>query len=405
MSEDSWSAFQPSSKGRRDLRLDHLGMSFSSAAIPTTRTIGKVLSVISLVLFSYAIALPQRSQAALSHPKAPASKTLYIVSSGDLTAIDVATGQEIFRTGSVYDAKLSADGSLLYLIRISQPNVTAVDSVTAAERWQARLKEVSGYNKIGTEFGSSPDNRFVYFPTHFSGNVGLPMLSVVDAAHGVELAAPIQLPVSCHGEVLTPRKGKFIYVNCFNQLVRIDTTTQTLKGTFELSARLEGASFSPDGRRLYLFDGNNGLSIFDPAQSRVVRQLSFEPNELLLKPQSWNVGIFLASSADGKRLLIAQNRYDGQTEPAWQQTPCLLRVFDTVHWRKVSEFIFPHRVNAVSLSSDGSAIYAAIATTRSRILGLPLLANTVVELNGESGQIRSQFPREYGNIKRLLLGP
>ena len=125
----------------------------------------------------------------------------------------------------------------------------------------------------------------------------------------------------------------------------------------------------------------------------------------MLNPLSLNIGALLASSRDGKRLLVVQGLYERQAETEYKQTACLFRLFDTGTWRKVAEFRFPSAVFAVAVNARGDVIYAVIAkNTRAKVERL-LLPNTVVELNADSGRIRRQFLRENENIRRVLIGP
>jgi hypothetical protein len=177
----------------------------------------------------------------------------------------------------------------------------------------------------------------------------------------MELPDTIQLPMFCQGEVLTPARGNFVYIHCQNKLILINTTTQTIQYSLAIEEPVRALMFSPDGKWLYLFVGNNGLAIFDTAQPRVVRQMSFEANPLLQNPLSLNIGVLLARSADGKRLLVAQNLYERQSETEYKPAACLFRVFDTRTWRNVAEFKFAYPVYTVAVNAKGDAIYAAIA--------------------------------------------
>jgi WD40 repeat protein len=341
--------------------------------------------------------------------------TLYIVGPGvggsyeipaRLTAIDLTTRRESFLRSIVSDAKLSPNGSLLYVASPSPPHISAFDTATKKELWDVSLKEITGYSHIGTDFGASPDDRFVYIPTYYGGNDSRPpKLRVVDVMRRVELPDTIQLPMSCQGDVLTPTTGNFIYIHCLNKLILINTTTQTIQYSLTLQEPVRALIFSPDGQWLYLFVGNNGLAIFDTAQGRVVRQMSFEPNPLLQNPLSLNIGVLLARSADGKRLLVAQSLYERQSETEYEPAACLFRVFDTRTWRNVAEFKFPYPVYTVAVSAKGDAVYAAIAKrTRTKVEKL-VVPNTVLELSADSGRIRRQFVRKNEYISRVLVGP
>ena len=382
------------------------------------RIIGLTLSLMSFVISS-----PGQSETLASRDKTPQSKnltwnTLYIVGPGvggtynipaRLTAIDLTTRREIFLRSSVSDAKLSANGSLLYVASSSEtpPHLSVFDTATKKQLWDVSLKETwEGYTGIGTDFGASPDDRFVYIPTYFVGNDSRPpRLRVVDVKRRVELTDTIQLPMFCQGEVLTPAKGNFVYIHCQNKLILINTTTQTIQYSLTIDEPVKALMFSPDGQWLYLFVGSNGLAIFDTAQRRVVRRISFEPNPLLQNPQSLNIGVLLARSADGKRLLVAQSLYERKSETELKPAACLFRVFDTRTWRNVAEFKFSHPVYTVALNATGDAIYAAIATRSAAKVEQEFVANTVVELSAASGRIRRQFVRKNEYITRILVGP
>ena len=383
-----------------------------------TKRITQVLCLMAAILFSHVIAEPQRFTA-LTRSEPAKWNTLYIIGPGvggnsyglsempaRLSAIDLATGREKFVLNQVYDAKLSPNGSLLYVASLFKPQISAFATANGRVQWQASLQDLFGYSGIGTDFGAAPNGHFVYIPTHYGGNDSRPsMLRVVDAAKRVELPNTIKLPMFCGGEILTPVKGNFVYLHCSNKLIAIDTTTQAIEGEYELNLPVRASFFAPGGQSLYLFIGTNGLAIFDTAQRRVVREISFEPNPLLLNPLSLNIGALLASSRDGKRLLVVQGLYERQAETEYKQTACLFRLFDTGTWRKVAEFRFPSAVFAVAVNARGDVIYAVIAKkTRAKVERL-LLPNTVVELNADSGRIRRQFLRENENIRRVLIGP
>ena len=323
-----------------------------------------------------------------------------------LTAIDLTTGRERLVLSSVYDAKLSPNGSVLYVASLSPPHISAFDTATKKERWQVNLKDFPGYTNIGTDFGASPDDRFVYIPTYYGGNDSRPpRLRVVDVMRRMELPDTIELPMYCRGNVLTPSIGSFIYIHCQNKLILINTTTQTIQYSLTTQEPVRTLMFSPDGKYLYLFFGSNGLAIFDTALRRIVRHMSFEPRPFLQDPLSSNFGVHLASSADGKRLLVAQSLYERQSDTEYKAAACLFRVFDTRTWRKVAEFNFPYPIYAVAVNAKGDAIYAAIAKrTRSNVEKL-IVPNTVVELSADSGRIHRQFVRENENISRVLVGP
>jgi DNA-binding beta-propeller fold protein YncE len=293
--------------------------------------------------------------------------------------------RERLMLSSVYDAKLSPNGSLLYLVYLIERRISAFDTATRKVTWQVSLKDVMGYSSIGTDFGASPDGRFLYIPRHYGGNDIRPTrLGIVDVMRHVELPNAIQLPLNCQGEVLTPPTGNFIYIHCSNKLILINTTTHAIQHeyTLDLKEPVRALKFSPDGQWLYLFVGNNRLAIFDTAQHRVVRQVSFEPNPLLQNPLSF-IAVLLAPSGDGRKLLVAQSFYEPQTQ--YQQAACLFRVFDTRTWRNVAEFKFPYQVFTVAVNNKGDAVYAAIEKTPAG-LGKLVVPNTVVELSADSGE-------------------
>gem|GEM_PF-5902910 len=359
------------------------------------------------------------SRAAPTQFKNSTWNTLYIIGPGvggnsygtpempaRLTAIDLTTGRERLVLSSVYDAKLSPNGSVLYVASLSQPHISAFDTATRKERWQVSLKDFEGYTNIGTDFGASPDDRFVYIPTYYGGNDSRPpRLRVVDVMRRMELPDTIQLPMYCQGDVLTPTKGNFVYIHCQNKLILISTTTQTIQYSLTIQEPVRALMFSPDGKYLYLFVGSNGLAIFDTAQRRVVRQMSFEPHPLLQDPLSLNIGVRMAPSADGKRLLVAQSLYERQSETEYKPAACLFRVFDTRTWRNVAEFKFPYPVYTVAVNAKGDVVYSAIAKRTRTKVGKLVVPNTVVELSADSGRIRRQFVRENENISRVLVGP
>lgn len=381
------------------------------------RTIGLTLSLMSFVISS-----PGQSETLASRDKTPQSKNLtwnnlYIVGPGvggtynipaRLTAIDLTTTRESFLRSVVSDAKLSANGSLLYVASSSEAprHLSAFDTATKKQLWDVSLREMWPYTGIGTDFGASPDDRFVYIPTYYGGNDSRPpRLRVVDVKRRVELPDTIQLPIFCQGEVLTPAKGNFVYIHCQNKLILINTTTQTVQYSLTIEEPVRALMFSPDGQWLYLFVGSNGLAIFDTAQRRVVRQVLFEPHPLLQDPLWLNIGVHLARSADGKKLLVAQSLYERQSETEYRPAACLFRVFDTRTWRNVAEFKLPYPVSTVAMNAKGDAVYAAIAKkTRAKVERL-LVPNTVVELGADSGRIRRQFVRKNENITRVLVGP
>jgi hypothetical protein len=359
------------------------------------------------------------SKAALTQSKNLTWNTLYIIGPGvggnsyglsempaRLSAIDLTTGREKFVLDQVYDAKLSPNGSLLYVASLFKPQISAFATANRRVQWQASLQDFEGYSTIGHDFGASPDDRFVYIPMHYGGNDSRPpSLRVVDVMRRVELPNRIQLPMFCQGEVLTPTTGNFVYMHCQNKLILISTTTQTIQYSLTIQEPVRALMFSPDGKWLYLFVGSNGLAIFDTAQRRVVRQMSFEPHPLLQNPRSLNIGVLLAPSANGKRLLVAQSLYEWQSGTEYRPAVCLFRVFDTRTWGNVAEFKFPYPVYTVSVNARGDAIYAAIAKkTRTKVAKL-LVPNTVVELSADSGRIRRQFVRDNENISRVLVGP
>jgi hypothetical protein len=383
-----------------------------------TKGISQVLCLITAILFSSVIGQPQRSRAALTRSEASKWNTLYVIGPGvggnsyglsempaRLSAIDLTTGREKFALNQVYDAKLSPNGSLLYVASLFRPQISVFATANGRMQWQASLQDVGeGYSTIGTDFGAAPDGHVVYIPTHYGGNDIRPSrLRIVDATKRVELPNTINLPILCQGEILTPVKGNFIYIHCANKLIFIDTTTQAIGGEYELNVPVRASLFAPSGQSLYLFVGTNGLAIFDTAQRRVVQQMSFEPNPLL--DPLLNSGVLLASSVDGKRLLVAQSLYEKQGETEYKPAVCLFRIFDTTTWRKTAEFKFPSAVFAVAVNATGDAIYAVIAKkTRAKVERLRV-PNTVVELNPDSGRIRRQFVRENEYISRVLVGP
>src|SRR2546427_2095813 len=276
------------------------------------RIIGLTLSLMSFMFSVPVQSETLTSKAAPTQFKTSTWNTLYIIGPGlggtynmpaRLTAIDLTTGRERLVLSSGYDAKLSPNGSVLYVASLSQPHISAFDTATRKERWQVSLKEpFEGYTNIGTDFGASPDDRFVYIPTYYGGNDSRPpRLRVVDVMRRTELPDTIQLPMYCQGDVLTPTKGNFVYIHCQNKLILISTTTQTIQYSLTIQEPVRALIFSPDGQWLYLFVGNNGLAIFDTAQRRIVRQMSFEPHPFLQDPLSLNIGVRLAPSADGKR--------------------------------------------------------------------------------------------------------
>jgi len=363
--------------------------------------------------------MPQRSRAALTRSEASKWNTLYIIGPGvggnsyglsemaaRLSAIDLTTGREKFALNQVYDAKLSPNGSLLYVASLFRPQISVFATANRRVQWQASLRDFEGYSTIGTDFGAAPDGHFVYVPTHYGGNDMRPsMLRVVDATKRLELPNTIKLPMLCQGEVLTPRKGNFVYIHCANKLILINTTTQTIQYSLTLQEPVRALIFSPDGQWLYLFVGNNELAIFDTAQRRVVRQMSFEPNPSLHNSVSLNGGVLLALSADGERLLVAQTLYERQSETEYKPAVCLFRVFDTRTWRNVAKFKFPYSVYTVAVNAKGDAIYAAMAKkTRAKEERL-LVPNTVLEFSADTGRVRRQFVRENENISRILVGP
>lgn len=378
---------------------------------------------LTLSLISFAFSSPGQNETLASRVAPPQSKsltwnTLYIVGPGvggtynipaRLTAIDLTTRREIFLGSTASDAKLSANGSLLYVASIfPRSHLSAVDTATKKDLWSVSLKEMSGYTGIGTDFGASPDDRFVYIPAYFVGNdIRPPRLRVIDVMRRVELPDTIQLPVLCQGvgDVVTPATGNFVYLHCQNKLILINTTTQTIQHSLTIEEPVRALMFSPDGQWLYLFVGNNGLGIFDPAQRRVVRRISFEPNRLLQNPQSLNIGVLLARSADGKRLLVAQSLYERKSETELKPATCLFRVFDTRTWQNVAAFKFSHPVYTVAMNAKGDAIYAAIATRSAAKVEQEFAPNTVVELSAASGRIRRQFVRKNEYITRVFLGP
>jgi WD40 repeat protein len=385
------------------------------------RIIGLSLSLMSFVFSSLGQSGTLASRSAPTQFKNLTWNTLYIIGPGvggnsygapempaRLTAIDLTTGRERLVLSSVYDAKLSSNGSLLYVASLSQPHIAAFDTATRRERWQVSLKEFEGYTNIGTDFGASPDDLFVYIPTYYGGNDSRPpRLRVVDVMRRMELPVTIQLPMYCQGDVLTPTTGNFVYIHCSNKLILINTKTQAIQHEYKLNLQepVRALIFSPDGQWLYLFIGTNGLAIFDTAQRRVVQQLSLEPNPSLLNPQYSNTGVLLAPSADGKRLLVAQSFYEWQSETEYRQAACLFRIFDTRTWRNVAKFKSSYPVYTVAVNAKGDVLYAAIAKRTRTNVGKLVVPNTVVELSADSGRIRRQFVRENENISRILVGP
>lgn len=380
------------------------------------RIIGLTLGLISFAYSSLGQSETLASRATPSHSKNLTWNTLYIVGPGvggtynipaRLTAIDLTTKREIFLRSTVSDAKLSANGSLLYVASIFPgSHISAIDTATKKELWGINLKEMWGYTGIGTDFGASPDDRFVYIPAYFGGNDARPpRVRIIDVLRRVELPDTIQLPMFCQGHVVTPATGNFIYIHCQNKLILINTTTQTLQYSLTTEESVKALMFSLDGKWLYLFVGNNGLAIFDTAQRRLVRRISFEPNPLLQNPQSLNIGVLLARSADGKRLLVAQTLYERKSETELKPATSLFRVFDTTTWQNVAELKFSHPVYTVALNAKGDAIYAAIATRSAAKVEQEFVPNAVVELIANSGRIRRKFVRKNEYISRVLVGP
>lgn len=383
------------------------------------RIIGLTLSLMCFVFSSLGQSGTLAPRAAPIQSKKLTWNTLYIIGPGvggnsygapempaRLTAIDLTTGREKFVLNQVYDAKLSPNGSLLYVASLFKPQISAFATANRRVQWQASLQDFEGYSTIGTDFGASADDRFVYIPTYYGGNdIRPPRLRVVDVTRRMELPDTIQLPMYCQGDVLTPTTGNFVYVHCQNKLILISTTTQTIQYSLTIQEPVRALMFSPDGKWLYLFVGTNGLAIFDTAQRRVVRQMSFEPHPLLQDPLSLNIGVRLAPSADGKRLLVAQSLYERQSKTEYKPAACLFRVFDTRTWRNVAEFKFPYPVYTVAVNAKGDVVYAAIAKrTRTRV-GKLVVPNTVVELSADGGRTRRQFVRKNEYISRVLVGP
>ncbi|HEX9438335.1 MAG TPA: hypothetical protein VF909_01585, partial [Roseiflexaceae bacterium] len=261
-------------------------------------------------------------------------------------------------------------------------------------------------NRMGYKGGGpsvlavSPDGRWLYIhslDTHGTfTNAELEMpywLQIVDTRTGTVLPDIIRISTGSYCSdptLITPPSGAELYLACSDILV---LNSQNQRITQKIPVTGAGAAISPDGRWLYVISSNLHIDIVDLQKHAIVQKVDQNST-------NYYANVFpglVALAADGNTLVTGQIL----EETPGTDTATTFRVFDTRTWQKIADFRFERPVvqYALALSADGSTIYIV---ARSRPDGP---ADTIVELDSLSGQVRAEHARPGEDIMRMFITP
>ena len=219
----------------------------------------------------------------------PDGKTAYAVNytSEKVAAIDTATnkvvGPEMPVGPSSYGIAITPDGTRAYVVSRVDESVTVLNLQTK--------QPIGTPIKVGEnphEVAITPDGKRAYVTNESSSTV-----SVIDLATNQVVGAPISVAPSPYGIAITPDGGTVFVGTDAGGISVIDTATNQVVGpTIPLPRSVEVA-ISPDGKRVYATDYQNGgtISIVDAITKQVLPAIGG-----LGRPE------YLALSPDGKRL-------------------------------------------------------------------------------------------------------
>jgi YVTN family beta-propeller protein len=223
-------------------------------------------------------------------------KTAYAVNfdSKKVAAIDTATnkvvGPEMPVGTSSYGIAITPDGTRAYVTSEGDDNVAVLDL-------QARQPIVTPID-VGESpngIGITPDGKLAYVANGDSESV-----SIIDLATNQVTGMPIPVGKDPYAIAIAP-DGKTVFVGSVKGGISvIDTATNQVVGpTIPVSGSVEVA-ISPDGKRLYATDFENGggkISIVDTATRQILTTI-----------EGLGIPEYMALSPDGQRLFF--NDYD-----------------------------------------------------------------------------------------------
>jgi hypothetical protein len=383
---------------------------------PTARSFVQVILPTPLPpnpTMSLPVVSPTPQTALATTPTAVQHGTLYVTSyligpnhditGSRVTAVDLATQIERYAIDNADDAILSPDRTRLYYTSFEkdQDYLFAAEAQTGRAIWRVAIKNRMGYKGGGPSvLAVSPDGRWLYIHSYdANGNYTnaqaemLYWLQIIDTKTGTVLPAtiPISKGTYCSGPTLiTPPVGEELYLACSDVLV---LNSQKQRITQKIPVTGAGAVISPDGRWLYVVSSNLHIDVVDLQKHAVAQKLDQNST-------NYYANVFdglVALSADGNTLVTGQIL----EEKPGTDTATTFRVFDTRTWQKIADFRFERPVvqYALTVSADGSTIYIV---ARSRPDGP---ADTIVELDSLSGQVRAEHARPGEDIMRIFITP
>jgi DNA-binding beta-propeller fold protein YncE len=319
-----------------------------------------------------------------------------------VTILDPTTLALLFSTTAGDDAVLSADQKHLYVVSTSQ--ITAIDVVNQSELWRLALDHRLAY--IGgagpTSLALAPDGSELYVLSYNGGDSSGPYwLQVVDTATGLLRPKTVLLSscVDSAPRFLSPGSGDRVYVVCSWSVLAINTRSQVVERTnslLALTGQMVDAVLSRDGALIYIATRNRELAVLDIATGALnPHATAARPPDVTGDPGYGG----LALSADGNTLLTLDTV---QSQPGTDVAADLYfydtRMFAPLRHVRVDR---PLQSTALGISPDGRTIFSATGPADN----MPFGADTLVEIDATTGAITAEHPRPGEHILRMWLMP
>ncbi len=328
------------------------------------------------------------------------------------------------RAGNDIAAPLSAmalapDGTRLYLALHSGlpggDQVIALDSSSGDELWRTTVN-----GGLRGESDSSiivaQDGQHIYLrrnpdvPSGSAINSGTTVFQAFDAVSGVATSNTITVTTGFEPSIIVAPNGQSIFVGISTGQVYIfvdrfvtppagadlSQRTISLSPDVVLNTAVAEAVRSPDGRWIYAVSADLSVTVIDVAQRVVVREIDLVPRGYFFFDSD-----LIAFSADGTTLVVGRR----QADPDGQVHATELRVFATATWRERGRFTIAERLEGLSLSPDGTQIYAAIGMqSGNKQTTYPDSNGILVAIDSTSGQVERLWSHPDQQIVQVLAG-
>ena len=351
-----------------------------------------------------------------------------------MSALDLSGGKR-WSVGFVRDMLAAPDGKRVYVVQ----NVAGGEQIAAIDPqfgtvWATPISQTVRYEQGNgpSALVLAPDGSTLYVVSY--NDAQRQWLQIVDTATGVVSTTTILLPEveDCGGVRFFVAANNRIFLHC---------TINADGSIFELYQSINRIDFVPlreptksmvvaaDGTTIYGILNGPQLVAFDlinytyNADNNSFRRM-YAPDEWLLTVEPGLV----QRSGDGKRLVIG-TFIDRPTKP---RAATELRVYDTTTWQEITRISYPKpiRTNTLAINHDGTSIYAVtsaddaafrpstavlrlrkafpgdrtrlVVTTDGSIMAVDTvempppsaaIADTIVEFDGTTGQIRAESTR------------